>query len=52
MTAEERREISAFLLRLNHASDEGRAELSAIMAEMDAGEKTPLSTIKETSRDG
>ena len=41
----ELQEISAYLLRLKHASPEGRAETSRLMAEMDAGIKTPLSSL-------
>jgi hypothetical protein len=46
LSVSERRSISAYLLRLKHASQEGREEMSRLMAEMDAGQKTRLSDLK------
>jgi len=47
LSGEDRRSISAYLLRLKHASDEGKQEISRLMSEMDAGKKTKLSSIEE-----
>ena len=47
LSSEDRRSISAYLLRLKHASEEGKKEISRLMSEMDAGKKTKLSSIDE-----
>lgn len=46
LSPEERRTVSAYLLRLKHGSSEGRSETSRLMNEMDSGTKTPLSQVR------
>ena len=48
----ERRSISAYLLRLKHAGEEGREERERLMAEMDSGDKTPLTDIERRLANG
>lgn len=52
LSVADRRSITAYLLRLKHASDEGKAEISRLMAEMDAGKKTRLSDFENNLRNG
>ncbi|MCF6313773.1 MAG: hypothetical protein L3J39_15115 [Verrucomicrobiales bacterium] len=47
LSQEDRQNISAYLLRLKHASTEGKTEITQLMREMDSGNKTPLSTLKQ-----
>ena len=46
LSNKDRRSISAYPLRLKHASDEGKEEISRLMSEMDSGRKTKLSTLE------
>ncbi|MGF1679623.1 MAG: hypothetical protein ACFCUX_10575 [Candidatus Methylacidiphilales bacterium] len=46
LSDDERRGISAYLIRLRHSSPSGQKEISGLMAQMDSGEKTPLSALK------
>jgi len=45
LSERDRREMSAYLIRLKHESYSGRKETSRIMRDMDAGQKTPLSEV-------
>lgn len=47
LSLEDRQNISAYLLRLKHASGEGQEEITQLMSEMDSGSKTPLSSLKQ-----
>ncbi len=41
----DRRQVSAYLLRLKHESPSGRREATRIMKEMDQGKKTKLGEL-------
>jgi hypothetical protein len=45
LSERDRRDLSAYLLRLKHESKNGRAEISKLMKKMDAGEKIKLSEL-------
>ena len=45
LSERDRRDMSAYLLRLKHQSKAGRQGISKLMKEMDAGRKTSLSKI-------
>jgi hypothetical protein len=45
LSERDRREMSAYLIRLKHESTSGRKETSRIMRAMDGGEKTRLSEV-------
>jgi hypothetical protein len=45
LSERERRDMSAYLLRLKHQSKSGRAGISKLMKDMDAGKKTKLSQL-------
>lgn len=45
LSERERRDMSGYLLRLKHQSKTGRAGISKLMKEMDAGKKTKLSQL-------
>jgi hypothetical protein len=45
LSERERRDMSAYLLRLKHQSKSGRAGVSKLMKDMDAGKKTKLSQL-------
>jgi hypothetical protein len=47
LSAAERRSISAYLLRLKHAGEEGRVERDRLMSEMDDGKKTTLADLEK-----
>ncbi|ATC65095.1 hypothetical protein CMV30_14660 [Nibricoccus aquaticus] len=50
LSAQERREVTSYLLRLKYESAEGRRETSRRMREMDQGKKTRLVDLKKTLR--
>jgi len=52
LSDEDRKRISAYLIHLNHVSDEGRQEISGLMSEMDAGQKTSLSKFTSEGLNG
>lgn len=52
LSESERRSISAYLLRLKHASEEGREERGRLMSEMDTGKKTRLRDLENTLENG
>jgi hypothetical protein len=45
LSMRDRREVSAYLLRLKHESVAGRREISRVMRAMDSGSKTPLNEL-------
>jgi len=45
LSERDRRDISAYLLRLKHQSKKGREGISKLMNEMDRGKKTSLSQL-------
>jgi len=45
LSERDRREMSAYLLRLKHQSKNGRRGVSRLMIEMDSGKKTKLSQL-------
>ena len=45
LSERDRRDMSAYLLRLKHQSKSGRQGISKLMKEMDAGRKTSLSKL-------
>ena len=47
LSERERRDMSAYLLRLKHQSKSGRASISKPMKDMDAGKKTKLSQLAD-----
>ena len=51
LSEEDRRGISAYLLRLKHGSEKGRQEISRLMSEMDSGEKKKLSSLENDLKD-
>lgn len=52
LSGADRRSISAYLVRLKHASDEGKVEISRLMSDMDADKKTKLSDFENSLEDG
>ena len=47
LSERERREMSAYLLRLKHQSKSGRAGISKLMKDMDSGKKIRLSDLRQ-----
>lgn len=45
LSERDRRDMSAYLLKLKHQSKNGRQHISKLMKEMDAGRKTGLSKL-------
>jgi hypothetical protein len=45
LSERDRRDMSAYLLRLKHQSKSGRQGISKLMKEMDSGRKTRLSKL-------
>ncbi|MEI6818525.1 MAG: hypothetical protein WCL19_02875 [Verrucomicrobiota bacterium] len=45
LSERDQRAMSAYLLRLKHQSKNGRQDISKLMQEMDAGDKTSLTEL-------